>query len=82
MYFSHFGVFLISVKPLTTENTENKTTPKICKTTVLVVLLIVVDLHAQLVHMLKRRLLQCKSRSPVVSCKAMRLDLHFPVDRN
>ena len=29
--FSHLGVFLISVKPLTT---ENKTTPKICKITV------------------------------------------------
>ena len=29
MCFSHLGVFLISVKPLTTENTENKTTPKI-----------------------------------------------------
>ena len=28
------GVFLISVKPLTTENTENNTTPKICKITV------------------------------------------------
>ena len=35
MCFSHFGVFLISVKPLATENTENKTTPKICKITVL-----------------------------------------------
>ena len=34
MYFSHLGVSLISVKPLTTENTENKTTPKICKITV------------------------------------------------
>ena len=34
MYFPHLGVFLISVKPLTTENTENKTTPKICKITV------------------------------------------------
>ena len=34
MCFSHFGVFLISVKPLTTENTENKMTPKICKITV------------------------------------------------
>ena len=34
MCFSHLGVFLISVKPLTTENTENKTTPKICKITV------------------------------------------------
>ena len=34
MCFSHLGVFLISVKPLTTENTENKTGPKICKTTV------------------------------------------------
>ena len=34
MYFSHLGVFLISVKPMTTENTENKTTPKICKITV------------------------------------------------
>ena len=33
MYFSHLGVFLISVKPMTTENTENKTTPKICKIT-------------------------------------------------
>ena len=32
--FSHLGVSLISVKPLTTENTENKTTPKICKITV------------------------------------------------
>ena len=32
--FSHLGVFLISVKPMTTENTENKTTPKICKITV------------------------------------------------
>ena len=35
MYFSHLGVFLISVKPLTTESTENKTTPKFCKITVL-----------------------------------------------
>ena len=34
MCFSHLDVFLISVKPLTTENTENKTTPKICKITV------------------------------------------------
>ena len=34
MYFSHLGVYLISVKPLTTENTENKTTPKISKITV------------------------------------------------
>ena len=34
MCFAHLGVFLISVKPLTTENTENKTTPKICKITV------------------------------------------------
>ena len=34
MKFSHSGVFLISVKPLTAENTENKTTPKICKITV------------------------------------------------
>ena len=33
MCFSHLGIFLISVKPLTTENTENKTTPKICKIT-------------------------------------------------
>ena len=31
---SPIGVFLISVKPLTAENTENKTTPKICKITV------------------------------------------------
>ena len=29
--FSHLGVFLISVKPLTIENTENKTTLKIVK---------------------------------------------------
>ena len=36
MCFSHLGVFLISVKPLTTENTENKTAPKICKITVCV----------------------------------------------
>ena len=35
MCFSHLGVFLISVKPLTTENTKNKTTPKICKITVM-----------------------------------------------
>ena len=35
MCFSHLGVLLISVTPLTTENTENKTTPKICKITVL-----------------------------------------------
>ena len=34
MYFSHLGVFLISVKPLATEITENKTAPKICKITV------------------------------------------------
>ena len=34
MCFSHLGVSLISVKPLTTENTEKKTTPKICKITV------------------------------------------------
>ena len=32
---SHLGVFLISVKPLSTKNTENKTSPKICKITVL-----------------------------------------------
>ena len=32
MYFSHLGVFLISVKPSTT---ENNTTPKICKITVI-----------------------------------------------
>ena len=36
MYFSHLGVFLISIKPLTTENNENETTPKICQITVLV----------------------------------------------
>ena len=34
MCFSHLGVFLMSVKPLTTENTKNKTLPKICKITV------------------------------------------------
>ena len=34
MSFSHLGVFLISVKPLATEKTENKTTPKVCKITV------------------------------------------------
>ena len=34
MHFSRLGVFLISVKPLTTENTKNKTTQKICKVTV------------------------------------------------
>ena len=34
MCFSHLGVFLISAKPLTTENTESKTTPKIYKITV------------------------------------------------
>ena len=34
MYFSQLGVVLISVKPLTTEITENKTTPKFCKITV------------------------------------------------
>ena len=33
MHFLILG-FLILVKPLTTENTENKTTPKICKITV------------------------------------------------
>ena len=33
--FFPLGVFLISVKTLTTEITENKTTPKICKITVL-----------------------------------------------
>ena len=32
--FFILGVFLISVKPLTTEITENKTTPKFCKITV------------------------------------------------
>ena len=32
--FLILGVFLISVKPMTTEITENKTTPKICKITV------------------------------------------------
>ena len=32
--FSLLGVFLISVKPLTTEITENKTIPKFCKITV------------------------------------------------
>ena len=34
MCFSNLGVFLNLVKPLSTENTENKTTPKICKITV------------------------------------------------
>ena len=34
--FRILGVFLISVKPLTTEITENKTTPNICKITVYV----------------------------------------------
>ena len=34
MHFSYLGVFLVSVKPLATENAENKTTPKICKITV------------------------------------------------
>ena len=34
MYFYHLGVFLTSVKTLTTEITENKTTPKFCKITV------------------------------------------------
>ena len=34
MYISYLGVFLISVKPSTTEITENKTTPKFCKITV------------------------------------------------
>ena len=34
MYFSHLSVFLISVKPLTTEITEDKTAPKFCKITV------------------------------------------------
>ena len=33
--FFILGVFLISVKPLTTEITENKTTPKFCKITVI-----------------------------------------------
>ena len=33
MLLWYLGVFFISVKPLTTENTENKTTPKICKIT-------------------------------------------------
>ena len=37
--FSHSGIFLISVKPLTTENSENKTTPKICKKMTVYVLL-------------------------------------------
>ena len=32
--FPQLGVPLISVKPLTTENTKKKTTPKICKITV------------------------------------------------
>ena len=35
MYFPHLGVFFISVKPVTTENTEDKTTPKFSKITVL-----------------------------------------------
>ena len=35
MCILYLGVFLISAKPLTTENTENKTTPKICKITVM-----------------------------------------------
>ena len=34
MYCFHLGVFLISVKPLSTEITENKTTLKVCKFTV------------------------------------------------
>ena len=38
MYFSQLGVVLISVKPLTTEITENKTTPKFCKITVILIL--------------------------------------------
>ena len=33
--FLILGVFLISVKPPITENTEIKTTPKVCKITVL-----------------------------------------------
>ena len=32
-FSSHLGVFLISVKPLTIENTEKKTSPKNCKIT-------------------------------------------------
>ena len=35
MYYSLLGVFFILVKALATENTENNTTPKICKITVL-----------------------------------------------
>ena len=43
--FSHFGVCLISVKPLTAENTENKTTPKVCKITVLDFVINLEQLH-------------------------------------
>ena len=35
MHISYLGVFLFSVKPLTTENNENITTPKIRKITVI-----------------------------------------------
>ena len=35
MHFCYLGVFLISVKPLTTVKTEYKTTPKVCKITVI-----------------------------------------------
>ena len=31
VYFFHLGVFLNFGNPLTTENTENKTAPKMCR---------------------------------------------------
>ena len=40
MYFSHLGVFLVSVKPLTIENTENKSKPNMCKITAFILLFI------------------------------------------
>ena len=42
-----------------------------------------VDLHVQLLHMLKRRMRQCRNtRFPVISWRAKVLDLHLPVGRN
>ena len=58
-FFSHLGVFLFSVKPSTTENTENKTTPKICKITVFMILAFRKPAKASLFYVWKRITVHC-----------------------
>ena len=68
MFFSS-GACLISVKPVTTENTENKTPPKICKITVLKLSKIICKsgvLLAHLGHQPTPWLCRCGSRGPVL----------------